>query len=46
MERLLEDISFSAGDSLESSSVTIDKAYVDSQLENLAGDEDLRRYIL
>jgi len=46
MERLLEDISFSAGDTLESDAVIIDKSYVDSQLESLAGDEDLRRYIL
>jgi len=46
MERLLEDISFAAGDSLESDAIVIDKAYVDLQLENLAGDEDLRRYIL
>jgi ATP-dependent HslUV protease ATP-binding subunit HslU len=46
MERLLEEISYSAGDSMESDAVVIDKAYVESQLENLAGDEDLRRYIL
>ncbi|MFT7091016.1 MAG: ATP-dependent HslUV protease ATP-binding subunit HslU [Candidatus Azotimanducaceae bacterium] len=46
MERLLEDISFAAGDSLEGDEITIDKSYVDSQLENLAGDEDLSRYIL
>lgn len=46
MERLLEEISFAAGDSLESDAIIIDKAYVDLQLENLAGDEDLRRYIL
>ncbi|MFT7243017.1 MAG: ATP-dependent HslUV protease ATP-binding subunit HslU [Candidatus Azotimanducaceae bacterium] len=46
MERLLEEISFAAGDSLESDTVVIDKSYVDSQLENLADDEDLRRYIL
>jgi len=46
MERLLEEISFAAGDSLESDAIIIDKSYVDSQLENLADDEDLRRYIL
>ncbi|MFT4677140.1 MAG: ATP-dependent HslUV protease ATP-binding subunit HslU [Candidatus Azotimanducaceae bacterium] len=46
LERLLEEISFAAGDSLENDSITIDKSYVELQLENLAGDEDLRRYIL
>jgi ATP-dependent HslUV protease ATP-binding subunit HslU len=45
LERLLEDISFSAcdkgGETLE-----VDAAYVDKQLADLAGDEDLSRYIL
>ena len=44
MERLLEEISFdtdTAGKKL-----VIDKKYVDLQLEKLAGDEDLSRYIL
>ena len=44
MERLLEEISFdtdTAGKKL-----IIDKKYVDLQLEKLAGDEDLSRYIL
>jgi ATP-dependent HslUV protease ATP-binding subunit HslU len=44
LERLLEEISFSAGDS--SSEVVIDAAYVDAQLGELAKDEDLSRYIL
>ena len=45
MEHLLEDISYGApdrsGDTLE-----IDSGYVDKQLAELAGNEDLSRYIL
>ncbi|WP_168013916.1 ATP-dependent protease ATPase subunit HslU [Halomonas salinarum] len=44
MERLLEDASFKGGDM--ESPLTIDAAYVDSQLGELAMDEDLSRYIL
>ncbi len=44
MERLLEEISFDAG--TETQTVTIDAEYVNSNLQNLAGDEDLSRYIL
>ena len=46
MERLLEEISFNAGESMETQKVVIDADYVNKQLENLAGDEDLSRYIL
>ncbi len=46
MEKLLEDVSFSAGDNPETDKLVVDKAYVERQLENLAGDEDLSRYIL
>ena len=48
MERLLEDISFKAGDQISAadSNVNIDAHYVDSHLSNLARDEDLSRYIL
>ena len=46
LERLLEQISFSAGDGFDSDEMTIDQSYVEDQLENVAGDEDLRRYIL
>ena len=46
MERLLEEISFNAGDSMETQKVVIDADYVNKHLENLAGDEDLSRYIL
>lgn len=45
LERLLEDISYNAGSELNFR-VTVDKAYVDNQLGELAQDEDLSRYIL
>ncbi len=45
MERLLENISFTAADQ-SGQSLTIDAVYVDQQLAGLAGDEDLSRYIL
>ncbi|SHF27164.1 ATP-dependent HslUV protease ATP-binding subunit HslU [Microbulbifer donghaiensis] len=44
LERLLEEISFDAGDG--NKSLTIDGAYVDSHLGELARDEDLSRFIL
>lgn len=47
MERLLEDASFHAADSgLNGGSLTVDAAYVDDQLADLATDEDLSRFIL
>ncbi|MFT5176365.1 MAG: ATP-dependent HslUV protease ATP-binding subunit HslU [Gammaproteobacteria bacterium] len=45
MERLLEGISFEAPD-LDGCEVVIDADYVDSRLSELAGDDDLSRYIL
>jgi ATP-dependent HslUV protease ATP-binding subunit HslU len=45
MERLLEDISFSAADQ-SGQTLVVDAAYVDSNLGELAKDEDLSRYIL
>lgn len=45
LEKLLEDISFSAPD-LADKTVVIDAAYVDAHLQQLAADEDLSRYIL
>jgi len=45
LEKLLEDISFSAPD-LTEKSISIDAAYVDAHLMELADDEDLSRYIL
>jgi len=45
MERLLETISFDAADR-SGDTVTVDRDYVDKYLSDLAGDEDLSRYIL
>lgn len=45
MERLLETISFEACDK-PGESITIDGGYVDEHLGELAGDEDMSRYIL
>lgn len=48
MERLLEEVSFEAGDLViaETDKITIDAEYVDKHLAALATDEDLSRYIL
>nr|WP_298111315.1 ATP-dependent protease ATPase subunit HslU [uncultured Pseudomonas sp.] len=49
LERLLEEVSFSAGDlagQQNGASIVIDAAYVNSHLGELAKDEDLSRYIL
>ncbi|MGB4247442.1 MAG: ATP-dependent protease ATPase subunit HslU [Pseudohongiellaceae bacterium] len=47
MERLLEDVSFSASDvGIGDEELVIDAAYVDKQLSELARDEDLSRFIL
>jgi len=45
LEKLLEDISFTATDLIEKF-VSIDANYVDAHLKELAHDEDLSRYIL
>jgi ATP-dependent HslUV protease ATP-binding subunit HslU len=45
MEKLLEDVSFAAGRG-GAGSVTIDAAYVDARLKDLAASEDLARYVL
>lgn len=45
MERLMEDAAFDAPDRA-GSAIEVDAAYVDSKLDQLAGDEDLSRYIL
>jgi ATP-dependent HslUV protease ATP-binding subunit HslU len=44
MEKLLEDVSFDSG--RETRRVTIDAAYVDARLGDLAKSEDLARYVL
>jgi ATP-dependent HslUV protease ATP-binding subunit HslU len=45
MEKLLEDVSFAAGNR-DVATVHVDAAYVDSRLADLAGSEDLARYVL
>lgn len=45
MERLLDDVSFRATE-LVHTTLTIDKDYVNKQLETLVKDEDLSRFIL
>ncbi|MFN3416049.1 MAG: ATP-dependent protease ATPase subunit HslU [Caldimonas sp.] len=45
LEKLLDEVSFEAT-RLEGQTVTIDAAYVDDRLAELAKDEDLSRYIL
>jgi ATP-dependent HslUV protease ATP-binding subunit HslU len=45
MERLLEDVSFTAGER-EGELVSIDAAYVDKYLGELAENEDLSRFVL
>jgi ATP-dependent HslUV protease ATP-binding subunit HslU len=45
MERLLEDVSYDAA-RLSGQTLTIDAAYVDTRLKDLAGSEDLARYVL
>ena len=44
MERLMDEVSFSAGDTIQA--VKIDANYVNEHLEELAKDQDLSRYIL
>ncbi|HNE42480.1 MAG TPA: HslU--HslV peptidase ATPase subunit, partial [Rhodocyclaceae bacterium] len=45
MEKLLEEVSFAAGKA-GSEALSVDGAYVDARLGDLAGDEDLSRYVL
>ncbi len=45
MERLMEKLSFGANE-FKDQTVTVDKTYVDSQLNMLIKDDDLTRYIL
>jgi ATP-dependent HslUV protease ATP-binding subunit HslU len=46
MEKLLEEVSFEAGNQDDKKSITVDTEYVNRYLEDLAGDADLSRYIL
>ncbi|MEW4467159.1 ATP-dependent protease ATPase subunit HslU [Parasphingorhabdus sp. JC815] len=45
MEKLLEDISFDAEDR-KGETITVDAAYVDSQLSDVVKDTDLSKYVL
>lgn len=45
MERLLDEVSFAATE-IQNTTVVIDKAYVDQQLNDIVKDEDLSRFIL
>ncbi len=45
MEKLLEEVSFTAGKS-GAETLTVDGAYVDARLGELSRDEDLSRYVL
>jgi ATP-dependent HslUV protease ATP-binding subunit HslU len=45
MEKLLEEISFTAED-LQGQAMTIDKAFVEKQLSDVARDTDLSKYVL
>jgi ATP-dependent HslUV protease ATP-binding subunit HslU len=42
LERVLEDVAFGT----DLGTVTIDRAYVESKVDAIAGNEDLRRYVL
>ena len=46
LEKLLEAVSFAAGDSSEETTVHVDAEYVNEQLDSVAQDEDLSRFIL
>ncbi|MDR2093585.1 MAG: ATP-dependent protease ATPase subunit HslU [Azoarcus sp.] len=45
MEKLLENVSFEAGNG-QAEALTVDAAYVDTSLKDVAGREDLARYVL
>ena len=46
IERLLEEMSFVAGNRGEAENIVIDAAYVDARLADLVRNEDLSRYVL
>ena len=46
IERLLEEVSFVAGNRGDAETIVIDAAYVDARLSDLARNEDLSRYVL
>ncbi len=46
MEKLLEEVSFTAGSAGAGTTLMVDAAYVDMRLGELAQREDLSRYVL
>jgi len=46
LERLLEEVSFTASDQSAGTEVVIDAAYVQERVGSLAKDSDLSRFIL
>jgi ATP-dependent HslUV protease ATP-binding subunit HslU len=46
LERLLEEISFTASDQAQGTTITIDRAYVREHVSNLAQNADLSKFIL
>ncbi len=46
MERLLEEVSFTAGNNTDKIVLNVNASYVDERLTELAKDEDLSRYVL
>jgi ATP-dependent HslUV protease ATP-binding subunit HslU len=46
LERLLEEVSYSASDMPDDQTIEITAAYVDEQLGEIVKNEDLSKYIL
>jgi ATP-dependent protease HslVU (ClpYQ) ATPase subunit len=46
LERLLEPVAFDPSAAAADGTLVLDAAAVDAQLKDVAGDEDLARYIL
>ena len=46
MEKLLEEVAFSAGSMGAATALTVDAAYVDAQLASVAKNVDLSKYVL
>ncbi len=46
IERLLEEVSFSAGNTNQTGVIRVDARYVDERLDDLVKNEDLSRYVL
>jgi len=46
MSSLFDELLFAVPDDIKKGNITIDKDYVNQQLENLVKDKDLSQYIL